>query len=488
MLIERSVGRIEQAATAGDEEVEQEYRSRHEKVNLAFVRLAPSRYESRVKVSEEKLRDYYEEHREDFRVPEKVALRFVKFDPARYAQDVEMTDEALETFYQRHQDLFFESEQVKASHILFRVTAGSDAKGRAEKQALAQKVLDQARTGKDFARLARSHSDDGASAVKGGELGYFTRGTMVPDFENVAFSLRPGQISDLVETSFGFHIIKCEGRIEAGVKPLGDVMDEVRAGYRKEQARQLALDKAMEAYSVHRQSGDIDAVGGNSGLSVEDTKLFARGEAIEGVGDVPEIALAAFSLREGQLARPVVLSEGIYIFALKQRKASFVPDLKEVHAAVERAFRQEQSVGLARQAAENLLKELRTGKKLAALARKEKEQVAETGFFPRSYGSFIPRLGDSPQLAESAFTLTTEAPVAGQVFVVDGRFVVASLRGRQDADMSALTAALKEDLRKEVLARKRDALLKERLDVLRTQADIHIDAALTHTLEGEQIP
>jgi peptidyl-prolyl cis-trans isomerase D len=488
MLIEQVVERIEQEATVTDEEVDQEYRNRREKVNLAFVRLAPSRFESRVKVDEEDLREYYEEHREDFRVPEKVALRFVKFDPERYAQDVEMTDEALEKFYQRHQDLFFEPEQVKASHILFRVTAGNDEKGRAKKRALAEKVLDQARSGKDFAQLARRHSDDAASAVKGGELGYFTRGTMVPDFENVAFSLQPGQISDLVETSFGFHIIKCEGRIEAGVKPLGDVMDEVRAGYRKEQARQLALDKAMEAYSVHRQSGDIDAVAGNSGLSVEDTKLFARGEAVEGIGDVPEIALAAFSLQEGQLARPVVLSEGIYLFALKQRQASFVPDLKEVHAAVERAFRQQQSVGLARQAAEQLLKELQAGKKLADLARKQKEQVAETGFFPRSYGSFIPRLGDAPQLAKVAFTLTAEAPVADQVFAIDNRFVVASLRQRQEADMSALSASLREDLRKEVLARKRDTLLQERLDSLRTQADIRIDAALTNTLEGEQIP
>jgi peptidyl-prolyl cis-trans isomerase D len=165
-----------------------------------------------------------------------------------------------------------------------------------------------------------------------------------------------------------------------------------------------------------------------------------------------------------------------------------VPDLKEVHAAVERAFRQQQSVGLARQAAEQLLKELQAGKKLADLARKQKEQVAETGFFPRSYGSFIPRLGDAPQLAKVAFTLTAEAPVADQVFAIDNRFVVASLRQRQEADMSALSASLREDLRKEVLARKRDTLLQERLDSLRTQADIRIDAALTNTLEGEQIP
>ncbi len=486
LLITKVVEAVKQEAEVTDQDIAQEFRNRNEKIDLAYVKLTSGAFESKVAVTDEALQAYYHDHREDFRQPEKLALRYLRFEPDYFAKDVTLDDAAVEAYYEKHKDQFWVAEQVKASHILFRVTQALDEAGRQKKRALAEKVLEMAKSGKDFADLARKYSDDAGSAIKGGELGYFVRGSMVPDFENVAFALKPGQISDIVETSFGYHIIKCEGYIKAETKPLDDVRDEVRSSLRSELARQMALDKAMEAYSAHRQDGDIDAAALVNGLKVNETGLFGRGDAIDGLGVDDEIAVAAFALKEGELARPMVRDQGVITFVVKERHASVVPELAEVRVEVERAYRRQESVGLARQAAEDLLVELRAGKKLVDLALKQKLEIAETGFFPRSYGDFIPGIGNSETLSKAAFALTMKAPVAPEVFVVDDRFIVATLIHRQEADPAQLTEATREELRSSLLTSKREKLLVDLIQNLKSDAKIEVEPTLKNILEGEK--
>jgi peptidyl-prolyl cis-trans isomerase D len=486
LQITKVIEAIKQQAEITDQDVEQEFRNRNEKINLAYVKLAAGAYESKVAVTDEALQKYYLEHRENFRQPAKLALRYLRFEPDYFAKDVTLDEAAIENYYEKHKDRFWIAEQVKSSHILFRTTPALDEDGRRKKRELAEKVLDMAKSGKDFAELARTHSDDAGSAVKGGELGYFVRGTMVPDFENVAFDLKPGQISDIVETPLGYHIIKGEGYIKAEIKPLNDVRNEVRTSLRNELARQMALDKAMEAFSAHRKDGNIDAAALANGLEVRETALFGHGDVIDGLGSDDEITAAAFALKEGELARPMVRDQGVITFVVKERHASFVPELAAVRFEVEQAYRRQESVGLARQAAERIMAELKAGKNLVDVARKEKLEIGETGFFPRSYGDFIPRIGNSEALSKAAFALTMKAPVAGEVFVVDDRFVVATLIHRQDADPAQLTDVTREELRASLLAGKQEKLLVDLLETLKSQAKIKIDPSLQNILEGEK--
>jgi peptidyl-prolyl cis-trans isomerase D len=486
LQLSKLIDAVRREAEVTDQDVEQEYRNRNEKVDLAFVKLAPGRYEGKVEVTEEVLQAYYREHRESFRQPEKMALRYVRFDPDRYKKDITVDEAAIQEYYDKHQERFWVAEQVKASHILFRLTPDMDEDSRQKKRALAEKVLEKARAGKDFAELARTYSDDAGSAIDGGSLGYFTHGTMVPAFEAVAFAMKPGQISDIVETSLGYHIIKCEGYKKERTKPLDDVRNDVRAALLDELARQEALDKAMMAYSAHRQDGDIDAVALANGLEIQETGLFARGDNIGGLGSDDEIGMAAFALKEGELARPIVRDRGVVTFVVKERHASYVPELDEVRADVERAYRRQESVDLARQAAEEILAALKAGKQLADVADKEKIAVQETGFFPRSYGNFVPRIGTSEALSEKAFSLTMDAPVVDQVYVVDDRFVVATLIHRVDADPAKMTDAEREELRSSVLAVKREEKLAELIENLKKEAKIKVEPTLQNILEGEK--
>ena len=485
MLIQKVREHIEQAATVTPEEVTEEFRQRNEKINLAFVRLAPALFESKVTVNDQLLQDYYKVHQEEFRTSEKAALRFVQFDPMLYAKDLALSDEELQDYYRRHEADFDVPEQVKVSHILFRFDAEADEDLRDKKRKLAEKVLAEVKEkdGKNFADMARRYSDDAGSAVEGGSLGYFTHGTMVSAFEEAAFSLEPGQLSGIVETSFGFHILKGEGHIKAEIKPLASVLPEVKDGLTKEKSRELAMDKAMTAYSQHRETGNLEAVAAEYALTIKETGLFGRDEAIPGIGLAPEANATAFSIKKGELARPVVLPQGIFLLALEKRVESVIPELPEVRAAVEKAFRQEQSVEMARTAAEELLKEIKSGKSLQQLGSREMVKVEETGFFPGSYGSFIPKIGNSPELAEESFSLTKENPVAGDVYPVSGHFIVARLKERLSADMSKLDEATRQDLEKVLLTRKKEALLEGRLADLRKSAAISIDPSLDYSME-----
>jgi peptidyl-prolyl cis-trans isomerase D len=486
LLIDRVRERIQSGITLSDADIVEEYRQQNEKVDLAFVRLAPARFEEKVRIDDKSLGDFFAGRREEFRIPESIALRYIVFEPSRFEKEVSFEEGELEKYYRRNLDRFDIPEQVRAAHILIRVASDAGDIMRQQKRQMAEKLLAEAKAGKDFAQLARQHSEDPGSAAKGGDLGFFPRGAMVGPFEEAAFALKPGEISGVVETPFGLHIIKCEGRIEAGIRPLSEVAGEVKAALKIEKARQLALEKAMDAYNMNRKGGSLEAAAKASGLGVKETGFFSREEAVEELGNRPEVAAAAFTLKEGELARPVELPQGVVLFAVKARRESRLPELAEVRAEVEQAYRREQAKTLAREAAEKLLTAVKAGEKLETLARQQGEAVEQTGLFSRSYGAFVPKLGNAENLAKAAFTLTRISSPTPEVYEIDETFVVAALADRREADPTGLTTAQKDELRQTLLTRKQEESLAARLKELREKAEISIAPTLLSSLEGNK--
>jgi peptidyl-prolyl cis-trans isomerase D len=481
LLIDKVRNQLQEGISVSDEEVAAEYSSQNEKVDLAFVRLAPTLFESKVEFNDDELAAWFADNQEQFRIPEKVSLSYLLIDPATYEQDLDLSQAEIETYYQRHQVEYDVPEQVKASHILIRVASDADEATRAKKKTLAEQVLADAKAGKDFAELARKYSDDKGSAAQGGDLGYFTRGTMVAKFEQAAFALQPGSLSDLVETNFGYHIIKAEGYIEAGVKPLEDVLAEVKAGLTKEKTRQLAFEAAMDAYNINRKNGDINAAAAATKQQLKETPLFAAGEEIPGLGKDPQLSNLAFTLEPGTLARPLNLPQGVLLATLKEHQDSRLPELAEVHKQVEVAYRAEKAVELAKQAAEKLLDTIQKGASLADAAKPYSLKVEETGEFSRSYGDFVPRLGNQENLSAAAFAMTADKPSAPEVFEIDGKFVVAKLKKRLDADLNQLDEAKKAELRTQLTTRKQNQVLQDKLKQLREASEI----VISPTLQGQ---
>jgi peptidyl-prolyl cis-trans isomerase D len=487
LLVGKMRDGLQKNVAVSDAEIEQEFRNRQEQVNLEVVRIAPAAFEAQVKVTDQALAAFFEPRKEEFRTAEEVSLRFVEFSPQSYLDQVTFDDTELESFYRRNLDRYEVPEQARAAHILVRVPDGSDTAARALKRAQAEKLLGEARGGKDFAALARDFSDDKASAVNGGDLGSFPRGAMVPAFEQAVFSLKPGEISNLVETQFGYHIIKLTAYHEAQVRPLAEVRDEIKRALRAEKARQLAFEKAMDAYNVNRKGGTLDAAAKAAELPIRETGRFARDGAAGPLGRNEELINAAFLLEGGELGRPIKTERNVILFALKERLPSRIPTLAEARPRVEVAYRKEQAKVLAKAAAERLKTAASKGGGLTGPARGMGLPVEETGLFSRASSPFVPKVGTSDELVKSAFALAAPGSCSDKVYEIDGYFVVAALKSREAANPALLDEAQRKQLREALLERKRTEVVQKRLEELKAGAVIEIAPQVQGLLDKETV-
>ena len=477
---------LQAGITVTDEEIDEEFRNNNEKVNLNYVSLTPASFEKKVKVTDEALATYFTEQQEVFRTPEMVSLRYLQFVPERYIDEVTFDENELDKYHRRHLEQFEILEKIKASHILIKVDEGTDEAVREEKKAFAEKLLEEVKAGKDFAELARVNSDDAASAVKGGNLGYFTRGSMVKPFEQAAFNMKPGDISEVVETTFGYHIIKVEEYTEPGVRSLEESMDEVKTGLRQEKAKQLAFEKAMDAYNINRKTGDLESAAKTNELGLKESGLFGRDGYIDGIGSNAEIINAAHLLEENKLAKPVATDNGIILFALKERLASHIPELDEVKDLVTAAYQATEAFKLAKATAEEMVANLADGGSLAKLAKRGKYTVEETGEFTRTYSPFVPRLGTSEELSTAAFEVKEGETVIDQFFEIQKRFVVVEVKERIAADVTLLDEAKRAELQKTILSRKQNEAVENRLEELRSAATIVIAPRIQDLINKEK--
>lgn len=485
LLVEKARQSLEGGAAASDADVEAEYKERNEKVNLALLRLDPAYFEGQVEIDPAGLESFFASRKEEFRLPETAKISYLLVDSQPFAASATLTDADLEKYYQRHIDRFEVPEQVRAAHLLVRVPQGASDAVKAEKRALIEKLRERAEKGEDFAALARAHSEDPGSGAQGGDLGFFARGTMVPSFENAAFALNVGAISEVVTTDFGYHLIRLSARQDAQIKPLAAVTEEVRAGAQEEKGRELALEKAMDLYNVNRKEGSLDAVAKEFGAKVQESPFFpADKAAVANTLLSKEVTTAIFALQPGQLGRPTLLPQGVLFYTLREKRAAHTPELAEVRPAVETAYRKDKAKDLARNEGNRILAEVRVGRDLAAAATKRSLPVSETGLFARSRTFFVPMVGANEELSNAAFALTSAAPVPAKTFEVDGAIVVVQLKARQNAEAAGLTTLVRDEMRKAVVERKKQEILEKALKDLREKAQIEYSAAVAADQKG----
>lgn len=237
-----------------------------------------SDYASQVKVSEDMLKGYYDKHTADFEIPEQVKAEYVVLNSNALAAQIPVSDAEIKSYYEQNAKRYGEEEQRRASHILIKVDKGASDVDKAAAKAKAEKVLAQVKKNpSDFAKLAKEYSQDPGSAERGGDLGYFGKGMMVKPFEDTVYKLKQGEISDLVESDFGYHIIQLTGIKTASVKPLDEVKDDIAAEIRKQKAaKQFAESAELFSNTVYEQSDSLKPVADKLNLKIETAANLTR--------------------------------------------------------------------------------------------------------------------------------------------------------------------------------------------------------------------
>jgi peptidyl-prolyl cis-trans isomerase D len=462
LLISKVQRLIISSAKVSDQEVLDSYRAIFEKVNLDVLSLNPADIKE-VSVTPEEVKGYFAKHREDFKIPARVRAQYLLFDPKDYAKHIQITPKELEDYYQNNREKFTQPRQVKVRHILIRAeTKDTEATAKARKKA--ESIREEAVKGKDFAQLAKQYSEDPGTKDHGGDLGYLTRGQLVPEFEQEAFSLKVGEISKVIQTPYGFHILKVDDIQEAKVEPLEKVKDQIATFLRTRIARELAHDEADQAYATASRAKGLDSFAKEKNLRLKETRLFSANDKVD---LDPKLKDAALSLGKGEVSPVLRLGETFAVLQVLERRESRTPELKEVEGEVSEALRGEKQKEKALAKAQEVLEKLRKGAEVKSLAAQERFKVEETGFFER--GTEPPKMSTSEELRKALATLSLKNPYPENPIFLDGKYWIVHLKGEKDIDLAQFNSQ-KENYRLALLQQKREILLTQWLDELLGQA------------------
>jgi len=477
LLLAKLENLIKDAIQVTEIEVKEAFIHDKEQLNVEYLRVDPAQFAAQVEVNAADWSTYYQEHLERFRKPEQVRFAYVAVDPASFVAQVEMTDERVAQYYEEHKEEFRQEEQVRARHILFKLPQQAVAEEEARLRTEAEAALSRIRAGEDFAAVAMHASQDSASAQQGGDLGFFKRGDMVKSFEDAAFGLKPGMVSEPVRTDFGYHLIKVEEVQEAGYRPLAMVMGELRERLSREDLRRSAEAKAEAVRdAMVAAGGEWQAAVRALELEPQETPYLAPGDGVEGIEASAALTQAAFALQNGEVSQPTSLGHRYVVIKLLERTASAIPPFEEVKETVREALIQERSQALARQKADEYLAEVKAGRALADLAEALNSQIEQTGLFSRN--STIPKLGRSQGFIREVFRMSVGA---ARIVDVLNQPAVVVVKERKEFDAEAYEKD-KTQTKEQVLRQKREQAFTQWAGDLRRRAEERRDIAVNESL------
>jgi peptidyl-prolyl cis-trans isomerase D len=471
LLAEKLQGVILGSIKVSDAEALETFKWREEEVSLEYVVFKPSSYND-VKVTTEELESYFSENKKAYEIPPKVKAGYLRFSFKELESQVDVSENEISQYFEINKKTYATPKKVRARHILFKVDPGATQEELDEARNKAQLVLEEVKSGADFSKLAQKYSDDPGSKSKGGDLGFFTRDRMVKPFADAAFAMKAGEMSELVATRFGWHIIKVEEVQEAKEPALSEVKDRIRSKLVKEGARTHAYDQAEEMYDASYGAGRLSDVAKAHGAEMLETDFFARGDLVKGIKEARKFAEVAFDLGDEEVSEPMELADGYYILEVIGKKEAAIPELGSVEEKVRKdliAVRQDE---LAKKEAENFLQAIRKGDDFEAEAKRLKLDAKTTDLFKR-FGS-IPGIGSEREIMDVAFLLSPSKPMPEAVIKGRQAYYVIRLKDRQDADPKEFEDK-KAEVKSGIISQKRQKLMEEWFAQLRRHSEITIE-------------
>ena len=434
-----------------------------QEIKLAYAAVRSEDFIKEVKVTDEALSAWYETTKQNYKTQPQIKLQYIKFPFNEDLKQVAVNEAAIGAYYREHADTYNAPEKRRARHILLKVAAEDAAAVKQTKRAEAESILAQLKKGADFSQLAKRFSEDG-SKTKGGDLGFFSRGQMVQPFEDAVFALKRGELSGVVETPFGFHLIKVEDILPAKTQSLEEVTPSIQKVLEQQGVKAVTFKKASAAYEEIIRAGSLANYSRASNAQpIHHTEFFTRDtlQKDEMVND-PGFLQAAFNLRKGELSSTVETASGYAILFVDDTKESIVPELATVRERVERDYKKEKSVELARAAAEELLRKARELKEWpAGLQRQESDYLKRSG-----------PSGQVPEeLRQDAFTRVGKDPFPEQIIAVGSVYylyqILDTRQGKEELDANRQQA-----LEQQLHDVGKNTLLAEWLGQLRKEANI----------------
>ncbi len=466
ILIERLQAAITGWVSVSETEIVDEHRRRNERVRVDVVAFRANDYRDEVEATDADVELLYNEDSALYQVPEKRRLRFLLVDEAAIFDSITPSEEELQAYYDTNLSQYRTPGQVRASHILLRIGESDEAEVAARAAALAAR----ARGGEDFGSLALEFSEDEGTAGNGGDLGTFGRGRMVPEFEAAAFSMAPGEVSDPVKSSFGYHVILVTEAEEEVTELFEDVRDSIANILKQERASSRGRSLAQAIAAEVTTPEDLDRAAAARGYEVQESGFAAPGEPILGLGLAREVSDRAFRMEQGEVAGPIPSPSGPAFVTVVATQDPYVPPLDEVRDDVREDVIRKKALTMAQERAAEAAQALREADDFVAAAQEADYAVGSSDLVAR--GAALPQVGVSAAVEAIAFAMDPGAvsePIEAGNAVAVVRLVEREEASAQDLDTQ------REQLRDQLVATRQGQFFSAYMTRVKERLAIDID-------------
>jgi peptidyl-prolyl cis-trans isomerase D len=472
LTIQRLYGILLDGVHVTEDEVRDRYRFEQEKIDLNFIRLPVSDFLAQAKPTEAEIKNFYDRSKESFKEPLKVQVEYLSYPFDRFSPSTPIDTKEIEEYYQANRETkFHKAKEVKARYILIR--SAGDAKQKSDAQTRANRIVTEARAGKDFAQLAKQESAD-STAAKGGDLGWLTQEQLPPPLDKAVFNLRKGEISDAIETPAGFHIVKVDDIKEAKTQSLQDATAEITRILKSEKGKREAAKVADRDREKALSDDDFAKLARDSNVSVKVTRPFTSGEMLPEIGQAPEFYKTALSLGPKAISPVIEGTNAYYVLKIKERTEPTVPSLDTVRSRIEKNLTESKAQDMALEKAKSLLEQLKKEKDMARVAQQNGLKLEETGWFLRS-ATQIPKIGELAEAKAGGIALSAQKPFPDKAYAQKDAAYIVAFKASQGADMGQFDKE-KEQLRNQALAESRQQVMQRFIENLKAKAEIKIHA------------
>ncbi len=382
-----------------------------------------------MKIDDKALRAWFETVKDNYKSEPQIKLNYLDFTYESIGRKITIDPSKIEEYYKNNIEKFQVPEQRHARHILLKAGKDDSAERHQEQAKKAEKIQKLAKEGGDFSALAREYSE-GPTKDSGGDLGFFSAGQMVPPFDKAVFSMKPGDISDVVKTQFGYHIISLEDIKPAKTKPLSEVTAEIKTTLQQKEAESLTFQVANDAYEGIIAAGSLSKYAeSHPDVHVQQTDFFQKSNAPADLKTDPQFLDKAFELNKGELSSLIKGQTGYSILYAEDIKPPEIPTFESKKDIIVKDYQKVQSKELAEMAAKEMLTKLRDGKKFEVLAQEQGIVLLDSGFINRNEQNETTKFPS--ELLDTAFLLSQSSPLPEEPGKVGDNFYVYSFLARQ---------------------------------------------------------
>ena len=462
LLQRKLVNVIGASATATDSEVEQAYKDQNTKVKFQYAILKLDDVSKTIKPTDTELKAYYDANKPRYTnsIPEKRQIKYFVLNEKSFADKATADSVEIQRAYSANQNAYRIPERVKVRHILIETPKPGadgkvDPKGVDEARAKAQDVLKQLKATGDWAGLAKKYSADPGSKDKGGELDWLSRGQTVAEFDKVAFAQSKGQISDPVQSTFGFHIIQTEDKEDAHLKPLAEVKPGIEESIKQEKVKGLMNQASTDAESIAQKQG-LDKAASKYGAEVVNSNPISRTDALPGIGPQPQLMDAIFSANEKSGPQATQTAQSTVVFEVTKIVPARTPSFDEIKDRVTTEFKNQRAGDLLRRKTQEMADRAHAEHDLAKAAKEAGATVKTSDLVSRTQN--VPDIGSMSSAAGTAFTMK-QGEISGPLNLGASQAVLQIVERQEPSASDPEFAKQRDQLRERLASQKRQEVL-----------------------------